>query len=103
MNKTRGHDPAIAIEPDTLLSADPQVLSCDISGEAIILDPRSGTYFGLNAVGATIWSMLGTPHSFSQICEQILSDYDVTPEQCELETRELIEKLLNHRLARLES
>lgn len=55
--------------------------SCDLAGEAAILNLKSGVYYGLNAVGARIWSLIQEPRAVSDIRDTILSEYDVEPDR----------------------
>src|SRR3954453_10633167 len=57
-------------------------MSCELAGEAVILDMESGTYFGLNEVGARVWSLIQEPRAVCDIQEVILREYEVEPERC---------------------
>ncbi len=53
------------------------VVSREVSGEMVLLDMASGTYFGLNAVGTRIWSLLDEKaHSIAALCEIIEAEFD---------------------------
>jgi hypothetical protein len=41
----------------TVVAAKDQV-SCDLAGEAVILNLKSGIYYGLNPVAARVWSLI---------------------------------------------
>jgi len=74
-------------------------VSVDLDGEATILNLESGTYFGLNLVGAQIWGLVKeAPRTFGQIRQTILDQYDVTFEQCDGDLRELLGQLHEHGL-----
>ena len=65
-------------------------ISCDLAGEAAILELKTGTYFGLDEVGATVWNLIAQPRRVDEIRDALLAQYDVEAEQC---GRELIELL----------
>ena len=67
---------------DTIVGAAPDQVSCDLDGEAAILDLKSGTYFGLDPVGAFVWNQLATPQPVGTIAIAMLEHYDVEPERC---------------------
>ncbi len=67
----------------------PDVVSCDLAGDAAILNLKSGVYYGLDAVGARIWSYLQTPVALSEVKERLLEEHDVADEQCEQDLLEL--------------
>jgi hypothetical protein len=73
-------------------------VSCDLSGEAAILNFKSGIYFGLNTVGASIWKLIQEPKTVKQIRESIVEEYDVEPDRCEHDILELLQELSNHGL-----
>jgi len=41
----------------TVMVAD-DVVSCDLDGEAAILNLKDGVYYGLDPVGAKIWNLI---------------------------------------------
>ena len=54
-----------------------ELASCDLAGEAAILNLKSGVYYGLDAVAARIWNLIQEPKTISDIHKTILSEYDV--------------------------
>jgi hypothetical protein len=78
---------------DSIVCAIPDQVSCDLDGEAAILNLKSGTYYGLDPVGAFIWSQLAAPHPVSAIAASILDRYDVAPERCQHDLLALLGQL----------
>ncbi len=68
-------------------------VSCDLTGEAAILNLNDGMYYGLNEVGARIWSLLSEPIKVSHIRDQLESEYDVDSRRCEKDLLDLLSKL----------
>lgn len=66
----------------TLVAAKDQV-SCDLAGEAVILNLKSGMYYGLDSVGARIWNLIQEPKTVSAVLDTLLEEYDVEPDRCE--------------------
>jgi Coenzyme PQQ synthesis protein D (PqqD) len=60
----------------------PDQVSCDLSGEAVILNMNSGMYYGIDETGAFIWGALEEPRTLEYLCETILSAYQVDRETC---------------------
>ena len=54
---------------------------------------KAGVYYGLNDVGARIWSLLQEPRSVKEIRETILREYEVEPERCDQDVLALIKSL----------
>lgn len=78
-------------------AADTQV-SCEVRGEAVILDLKEGQYYGLNDVGARIWDLIQEPKTVQQVQELLLAEYDVALEDCRRELLALLEELANRGL-----
>jgi hypothetical protein len=97
------HAEKVTIVPSsTVRVADDQV-SCELDGEAAILELKQGVYYGLNAVGATVWGLISKPRSVAEIKRLVLEQYDVTPEQCERDLLELLGELAERGLIRVEA
>ena len=75
-----------------------QVMSRVVGDETVILDLGSGTYFGLDPVGARIWQLMGEGKTLVEICDAMLDEYDVTREALERDVIELADKLLEQKL-----
>ena len=73
-------------------------VSADLSGEAAILNLKSGVYFGLNTVGASIWKLIQEPRSVNEIRDTLVEEYNVDPDQCEKDLLALLEELLSKEL-----
>ncbi len=69
-------------------------VSCELAGEAAVLNTRTGVYYGLDPVGARVWKLLQQPRSVDELRETLLSEYDVAPQRCESDLLALLEKLL---------
>jgi len=73
-------------------------VSADLSGEAAILNLKTSTYFGLNAVGSSIWKLIQEPKTVKEIRDAILEEFDVEPDRCEHDVLELLQALSTHGL-----
>jgi hypothetical protein len=79
-------------EYTSVVAAKEQV-SSDLAGEAVILDLKSGVYYGLNSVGASIWNLIQEPRTINEVRDAILAQYEVEPEQCDRDIKALLEEL----------
>jgi hypothetical protein len=73
------------------LSADQ--VSCDLAGEAAILNLKTGVYYGLDRVGAFIWNLLKEPRTVGWLRDAVLAEYEVGAERCERDLVELLARL----------
>ena len=69
------------------------VLVRELQGESVLLNLNSGSYFGLDEVGTSMWAALTTSPSIQAACEKLLAEYEVEPEQLRTDLRGLIAKL----------
>jgi hypothetical protein len=69
----------------------------------VVLGHASGMYHGLNRIGTRIWRLVQDPTSVDEICDQLLSQYDVEPARCRRDVTELLEALLEHGLLEVRS
>lgn len=81
------------ISPSSVVVAAKSQVSCDLAGEAAILDFKSGIYYGLNSVGAWIWDLIQRPRPMDEVRQALLDRYRVEPSQCEQDLLELLEEL----------
>ncbi|MGH9254313.1 MAG: PqqD family peptide modification chaperone [Vicinamibacterales bacterium] len=68
-------------------------IACDMGGEVVILDLKSGIYYGLDEVGALIWSLIEHPASALAIRDAIMADYDVDTPTCERDIRAFVDRM----------
>ena len=60
-------------------------VSARIEEELVMVDIEKGSYFALNPVATRIWGLLETPFSVENLCERLIAEYEVDPEQCRIE------------------
>ena len=68
-------------------------VSCDLAGEAAILNLKNSVYYGLDTVGARIWTLVQEPITVGAVRDAMLREYDVEPERCERDLIDLLQKL----------
>lgn len=71
----------------------PNQLSCDLAGEAAILNLASGTYYGLNTIGARIWTVIREPQTVQYVLDRLLAEYDVESDRCKGDLIALLREL----------
>ena len=75
-----------------------QVMARQVGDETVILDLAGGTYYGLDAVGARVWQLIGEGKTLGEICDTLLDEYDVARDTLERDVLDLAEKLLAQKL-----
>ena len=70
----------------------------DLQGEMVLLNLKTGVYFGLDPVGTRIWQLCQAPTSVRRILDALLDEYDVTEARCATDLLEFIRRLREHDL-----
>ena len=65
----------------------------DLAGEKVMVDFDNGKYFLIKGVGNDIWEMIQNEITPNEIIEKLLSEYDVSREECEKSVMEFLEKM----------
>jgi hypothetical protein len=90
-----------AVSIGSSVVASREQVSSDLGGEVAILDLKGGAYYGLDAVGARIWSLLQEPKTVEEIREVLVSEYEVDPDRCERDLLALLQSLVAEGLVEL--
>ncbi|MCL6682822.1 PqqD family protein [Sphingomonas alba] len=64
-----------------------------VGDETVILHLKSGTYFGLDAVGTRIWAMVKDGVATADIAKCLTEEFDVTQAIAEADARRFIGEL----------
>ena len=70
-----------------------QVLFREVEGEAVILNPDSGVYYGLDPVGTRIWHLLDRHKVLDKVSQQLAEEFEVPSSRCEKDVLKLAESL----------
>lgn len=66
----------------------------NLADESVLLNLDTGTYFGLDAVGARLWNLVAEQVSIASITETLLAEYDVDAPRLQRDIATLIDQLL---------
>jgi hypothetical protein len=81
------------------LAVDEQVMFRQVDNEAVLLDLKSGTYFGLNDVGARAWQLIVEHGTLSRVLDVLVKEYVAERAVVERDLLELGRQLVTHQLA----
>ncbi|MBI4588184.1 MAG: PqqD family protein [Candidatus Rokubacteria bacterium] len=59
------------------------VLFRDLQGEMVLLNLKTGFYFGLDPMGARIWQLIREHQDVRKVLDLLLGEYEVTDARCE--------------------
>lgn len=65
----------------------------DLSGEKVMIDFESGKYFMIKGAGNDIWDLIQEEITVEDIIKKLLSEYDVSEEECTKSVQEFLGKL----------
>jgi hypothetical protein len=83
---------------ESIVYLQPDQVSCELGDDHVILSVNTGVYFGVNALGSFIWKAMTVAKPVRDIRDEVLANYDVTPERCERDLFGLLSKLSAERL-----
>lgn len=78
-----------------------QVMARQVGEETVILDLNSGTYFGLDPVGARIWTLLSEGKTAGEVCAVLLDEYEVEAERLQQDMSKLLDELVGRGLVKI--
>jgi hypothetical protein len=93
---------ATSHSPGTRIRANDDVLFQDLNGEGVLLNLRTGVYFGLDRVGTRFWQLLESHSLVSDLVEAVVAEFDVTAEQCARDLMALTADMQQHGLVTLD-
>jgi hypothetical protein len=83
---------------ESRIEFDKDVLFRDLDGEAVVLNLKTGKYFGLDELGTRMWSLLTEYGQVEPAYRTLLDEYEVTPEQLREDLLAFIDNLASHDL-----
>src|SRR5438105_4482129 len=90
------------IQAASTVRPSPDQVARDLDGEIIILNLATGTYYGLEAVGARVWELIHEQPTVRQLRDSLLAEFDVAADQCETDLLRLLGELQDRGLIEIE-
>jgi len=87
----------------SIVVATSEQVSCPLGEESAILNLKNSMYYGMNAVGTRLWTLLKEPHSVEQLRDALLNEYDVDAALCERDLLDLLGKMKSEGLIEVRS
>jgi hypothetical protein len=76
----------------------PDLLGADMDGDMVMLSINRGNYYGVNNVGARIWTLLENQISIEEVSHLICSEYAVEHERCQSDLMIFFQEMLENDL-----
>jgi hypothetical protein len=80
------------ISLNSLIKLNDDVLFQELQGEAVLLDLKTGVYFGLDKIGTRMWQLMGV-RPLSGVAEAMAAEFEVSQERCEEDLLVLVARL----------
>jgi hypothetical protein len=77
------------------------VLFRELDDEAVLLNLKTGIYFGLNPLGTRIWQLIVTERALCRVLDAMLLEYDVERSVLETDLLELSRQLCSSGLGEI--
>lgn len=88
---------------DEIVTIGSETVFRELGGEGVLLDLASGIYFGLDETGARLWQLLQAHGSLRRVFDEMLAEYDVTPEQLQADLLAFVGDLTRRNLVTVSS
>ena len=88
---------------ESRVAISPEVMMQEVSGEAVLLDLKSESFFGLDAVGTRIWRLVEQDGNLNIVHSTLLHEYDVDAARLEQDLKELVGRLVDVGLVKVEA
>ncbi|MGA8089165.1 MAG: PqqD family peptide modification chaperone [Terracidiphilus sp.] len=91
-----------SFRPEDRLSRHEDLFSTELDQEIALMSIDAGAYYGLKGPARSIWEILETPVSFSQLVARLVEEYQVSPEDCATDVQEFLREMEREHLLRVE-
>ena len=88
---------------DPVVSRCGGLIEAEVDGELVALHVENGTCYGFNGTATRVWALLERPMRLSELKDELVREYDVDPETCERQLRDLLDELERDRLVTIEA
>ena len=83
---------------DSRVKASRDTAFSEIQDEIVLVGFQSGKYYGLDGVGARIWSLVQQPRTLREVLAALLEEFDVDAAACERDLLEFVGLLEREKL-----
>jgi len=88
---------------DTIIRRSDALLSTNLGDDVVMMDIEQGAYYGLEAVAARIWTLTEQPVSVGSLCDRLVAEYQIAPEQCREEVLAFVSELIGRQIVQVGS
>lgn len=82
----------------TVIRRSPEIMHSDLGDQVVMMDLDAGAYYGLNAVGARIWTYAEEPIALATVVDKLLEEFEVERGECEVAVGEFVEGMIERKV-----
>jgi hypothetical protein len=90
------------VSDEVLVRRTGELLEAEVDGELVGLNVETGTCYGFNGTATAVWRRLDEPRTLASLRDSLLEEFEVEPEVCDQQLRELLQQLEADGLVALE-
>ncbi len=69
------------------------LIQTEVDGELVALHIENGSCYGFNLTATRIWALIEKPKRLSELERDLIAEFDVDPQTCREQLREILEEL----------
>ena len=85
--------PVIPMAPGTNIAVNADHLVAELGDDLVIMSVQTGSYYGLDAVGVSVWKRLEQPCNFADLVAHVLDRFDVDAASAEKDLTVLLNEM----------
>jgi len=93
--------PNVPIDDQTLISRSTGLMVAPVRDETVMMEIKSGRYYGLDDIGSEIWRRLESPCKFGELVGGLAADFDADRAVIAEDVRELLSIMAEHNVVTL--
>lgn len=79
-----------------------EILSTELDEETVLMSIDAGAYYGMASTARSIWQKLERPQTFSELVDELVKEYAVSPEACAADLERFLGEMEREGLLRVE-
>ena len=88
----------MTIDVDSTVVQSSGLIASDLDGETVMMSLEQGEYYGMKEVGSRIWSLLAAPICVSDLCSNLMEEYEIDADTCLADVLAFLNELYREKL-----
>jgi len=83
----------MAVTDDPIVERRDGLIQTEVDGELVALHIENGACYGFNLTATRIWALIEKPKRLSEVERELIDEYEVDPQTCREQLREILDEL----------